>query len=944
MLFHYNVLLALNPENSYLAANLSGAQQLTRGGRAAAGIDFSDDEFSNATHFGSMFVYNPSDSTMDYHGNPFAKLVFARASNAYYHNSSGYLVLAQANVPRQDYNPTTLECEGIALEGNCVNLLSNTDTFTGWTTSNTFLTANAMHGPFNTSSLSKLIANNVSASHTLTFNISGQNTASNLFCFSIYAKAGEYKKLHLAVYEANTLTRNFSARYELDTGQIIQRVGSSSANVHVTEMTAYPNGIYRLNISGKLGGTDTGVQVRLSMIDNANASTFSSNGTAGVYIGHAQLETAEHPSSYVPSGTSGSNTRLSETMWLPISTIPYSNSEGTVMVEAKNKNHYVNNAATAGSNRVLYFYTNATHNYSIGRIATPFYDPADIPQVDTLGALGNSTVNSSWNTHNLLFETKKHFKQAVSYKGANVSVSLNGAQCFGNVVTITDYSISNIVFASTNTTHGIIHGGSPMWVRRVAYFDEGYSNAKVMALASHQNLSASELIKGLNYGFASYDFSDDYFAAESGRYGSVLITDVPDSSYANVYVGPPHHRLTMVRSSTAAYVNSTGGIQFANANITRIGHHDSYTLENLGMLLERTGTNSCLWSADQTNAYYTAANVSLTANSVLAPDGTLTATRMTETTDAGSHGLSGTNIALAKNANLCFSTFVKDSNVGYVRLQLNGYNSNQFRADFDLSTYTVIANSTGNNGVFSNASIQRFPNGWVRLSIGGKCDSTDSATGVQPSLVFGSNSTNFSYTGDGASCLDTWGWQVEANTYCPTSYIPTTTATASRAAEQCVTGIANVPFNSSKGTLMVEFTRNDAQSNAQPLLTISNTGGSANTIYFTFGASNPAQLRFDIQTASSLDAQPTLSSSVGTNTVYKAIATWQDNDIRAYLKTGDTIGSIQTDTSVTIPTNLNIIRFGGATNSNTVTAYVNIKRVLYVNDVLSNSQMQTLLG
>jgi len=65
------------------------------------------------------------------------RITFTRASNtATYINSLGVLKTAAENEPRFDHDPITGESKGLLLEGMATNLLLNSTTFTGWTTSN----------------------------------------------------------------------------------------------------------------------------------------------------------------------------------------------------------------------------------------------------------------------------------------------------------------------------------------------------------------------------------------------------------------------------------------------------------------------------------------------------------------------------------------------------------------------------------------------------------------------------------------------------------------------------------------------------------------------------------------------------------------------------------------------------------------------------------------
>lgn len=74
-----------------------------------------------------------------------SRFTFTRSSTATYINSSGLVATAGTNVPRFDYDPTTLTPRGLLIEGTATNLVTNSQNITTstWTIGgNTTLTAN----------------------------------------------------------------------------------------------------------------------------------------------------------------------------------------------------------------------------------------------------------------------------------------------------------------------------------------------------------------------------------------------------------------------------------------------------------------------------------------------------------------------------------------------------------------------------------------------------------------------------------------------------------------------------------------------------------------------------------------------------------------------------------------------------------------------------------
>ena len=86
------------------------------------------------------------------------RITFSRASSATYVNNLGIVSTAATNVPRIDYNPTTLACNGYLAELNSTNLLTYSAAIggTNWTTTSTAptITLNAATAPDNTTTAS----------------------------------------------------------------------------------------------------------------------------------------------------------------------------------------------------------------------------------------------------------------------------------------------------------------------------------------------------------------------------------------------------------------------------------------------------------------------------------------------------------------------------------------------------------------------------------------------------------------------------------------------------------------------------------------------------------------------------------------------------------------------------------------------------------------------
>jgi hypothetical protein len=150
-----------------------------------------------------------------------------------------------------------------------------------------------------------------------------------------------------------------------------------------------------------------------------------------------------------------------------------------------------------------------------------------------------------------------------------------------------------------------------------------------------------------------------------------------------------------------------------------------------------------------------------------------------------------------------------------------------------------------------------------------------------------------SYTGDGTSGLYVWGAQLEAGAF-PTSYIPTTTAAATRAADSAVVTPISSFYNQSEGTLFGEARLARQASGFAPILFIG-FGSSGSNVDIRYRAT--AATGFFVTVSSVDQAAFTGGSAISANAIARAIGAYKANDF-AFTQNGETT---QLDSSGTLP-------------------------------------------
>lgn len=206
---------------------------------------------------------------------------------------------------------------------------------------------------------------------------------------------------------------------------------------------------------------------------------------------------------------------------------------------------------------------------------------------------------------------------------------------------------------------------------------------------------------------------------------------------------------------------------------------------------------------------------------------------------------------------------------------------------------------------------------WVRL-------------GVTASLGAGSRDVRVLSVGD-AIDLDIALPQTELGTF-PTSYIPTSGATATRAADIARISVSNFGYNENVGTIVADFTPSYVSNViAASLNRAPNTGGN----YMSWGWGNSGtQFRLQVTADNVSQAQINFSgTSAGLQT--KLAGSYKKDDFAAAVN-GGTVG---VDNSGNPPTDITVLSIGTEFNG-----YLNghIKSLSYFPRRLTNAQLQSL--
>ena len=391
--------------------------------------------------------------------------------------------------------------------------------------------------------------------------------------------------------------------------------------------------------------------------------------------------------------------------------------------------------------------------------------------------------------------------------------------------------------------------------------------------------------------------------------------------------------ITFTRASGATYLDSDGVLKTASTNIPRIEYDADGN--RLGLLVEEQRTNLLTYSEEFDNAYWTKSNSSITANTIVAPDGTLTGEKTVESGSNAAHYLFNTG-GLAVSANTYIgSVFAKAGERS--RLVMGLWNSslaNYQLVQFDLTNGTIIQEAVAGIG-----NIVSVGNGWYRCSVKRSLGSVTTflSFGPHPNAnIAGSLTGQFSnaaYQGDGYSGIYIWGAQLEVGAF-PTSYIPTSGSTATRAADVATIPTSAFGYNASEGTVVVDFEAAETGTNNTALAFSNTVSGSFTDQILIWNAANSNGYVLANGVTQAQFGNPT-----DQNGQVKISFAFKKNDF-AISYDGN---SVVTDTSGIMPSNIEVMKIGDWTNSGQRRILNGtIKSIKYYPRRLTNAQLQEL--
>ena len=325
--------------------------------------------------------------------------------------------------------------------------------------------------------------------------------------------------------------------------------------------------------------------------------------------------------------------------------------------------------------------------------------------------------------------------------------------------------------------------------------------------------------------------------------------------------------ITHTRASSATMVNSSGNLVTVGNNVPRTGHHiyNGSAWVNEGILHESEArTNLLTYSNDLTGAAWLNSANSNTANAGVSPDGTSNANKVVPTTSSGSH-YTYRDLSLT-SAHHSVSVYVASAGYGFATISVGfGGTNNYYAVVIDLSDGTQTALYSA--GAQSKTATVEPVGSFYRVSISGDGERFfivgASDTGTYTPSAYGFKS----FQGDGTSGILVYGAQAEAGSR--SSYIPTGSATATRAADLLTVPAASLPYDNTNMSIQMDGKMTYADTGGDNGKMFNWNLSNADTIYSmlsTFSARTGAL--YWVQIANSVSDSmigPATSYSPGTN-------------------------------------------------------------------------------
>lgn len=395
--------------------------------------------------------------------------------------------------------------------------------------------------------------------------------------------------------------------------------------------------------------------------------------------------------------------------------------------------------------------------------------------------------------------------------------------------------------------------------------------------------------------------------------------------------------VAFTRASAAWRFSSGGVLVQESANVPRLSY-DPAALAARGLLVEEARTNLCPVSVPGSagGGWGLSGGSTVTPNAALGPTGQMTMTKWQRTATTSS-ALSKNPGNVGASAAFCASVFVRaGTSGGYAVLRIQG--TYPTRADVNISladgSTRIVASANMTNVVAGSVNCG---NGLWRVWIAGTTDASGTILALLSCVDSPNAQVDFTLGTADCDCYFD-GFQMEAGLF-PTSYIPTTTAQVTRAADNAIiTDLSKIGFNASEGTIFFDaecYAANAVQNGGNsPRLAVlySSSNGGENIALYRGSGTNQASA----QVSTGGQGFPVTGPVIANGSKFKLAFAYKAGDSALCLNGA----AVNTLAQATLPSGLDRMVIGSTGTAGYWGAW--IRQARYFPRRMTNAELQTL--
>ncbi len=329
-----------------------------------------------------------------------------RGSSATRVNKDGLIESVATNVPRLDYPLTSgvvQDCPALLLEPSRTNDIQRTEEFDNsyWTKYDTSVSANQIVSPDGSVTADKLIEDTGTSNHMIGRSFSF--TSGTTYAVSVFVKENG-RDLEIAAGNPNTWRG--SAKYNLSTGSV------QSTTYGTASIENFGNGWYRCVLVGEAIATSS-TNLLFKLVSGTNTS-YTGDGSSGVYLWGAQREIGSYQTSYISWDGSGSTTRSADVCNGSGTSAEFNDSEGVLFAE-------IAALADDGTSRRITITDNSSSYINI--VSLELDESTNTLKGFVSDNSGNLTTVSTTNLNQ-----DENNKIALKYNSASTNLYVNGSE------------------------------------------------------------------------------------------------------------------------------------------------------------------------------------------------------------------------------------------------------------------------------------------------------------------------------------------------------------------------------------------------------------------------------------------------------------------------------------------------------------------------------------